>query len=70
MREGDMDLKRKAATKFYVCNRKRCKVCTGEWCRHTTDIEYALYEDHPDDMFDCITSKDFGSQLWERMRRG
>lgn len=54
---------------FYVCNQQKCPGCDGGWCRHTTDIDYALYDDHPDETFDYRQSDVFGPQLWERFRK-
>lgn len=28
---------------LYICDRKRCKPCSNEDCRHTTDIEHAVH---------------------------
>lgn len=29
--------------KFYICDRKKCDVCSKE-CKHTSDINHALYD--------------------------
>ena len=53
---------------FYVCNRERCFGCKTKpsECRHTTQIEFALYDDHDPDEFDCMAD----GSLWERIRNG
>ena len=60
--------RRKPVDRFYVCDRKKCDDCSGS-CRHTSDIDHALYADHPEDTFDAMITKDFGCQKWERIRR-
>lgn len=43
--------RKKQRKKFYICNGKRCEHCTGrayDQCHHTTDIRYALYDEHTD----------------------
>lgn len=45
---------------FYVCDRKKCSNCSG-MCRHTTDIQHALYTEHTE----FIPEK---SGLWEQVR--
>ena len=53
---------------YYVCNRERCFGCKTKpsECRHTTQIEFALYDDHDPDEFDCMAD----GSLWERIRNG
>lgn len=53
---------------YYVCNRERCFGCKTKpsECRHTTHIEFALYDDHDPDEFDCMAD----GSLWERIRNG
>ena len=61
--------KSKAPTRLYVCNRKRCDNCSDE-CRHTSDIRFALYDDHPDSGFTFHqTERSGGAMLWEKARR-
>ena len=63
----------KPPTVFYVCNGKKCPTCRWnepDECHHTTDLDYARYEDHPEGSFDIRPHPDFGSQMWERIRRG
>lgn len=56
---------------FYICDRNKCRYKDGwkdEWCgecRHTSDIEHALYDEHPADGFECINGT-----FWERERNG
>lgn len=28
---------------LYICDRKRCKSCSNDDCRHTTDVEHAAH---------------------------
>lgn len=55
--------------RFYICDRTKCRYKDGwkdEWCgecRHTSDIEHALYDEHPADGFECINGT-----FWERER--
>lgn len=44
--------------KLYICNRKKCKNCSGR-CLHTSDIKYAKYKQHNN--FDFINGNE-----WER----
>ena len=46
---------------MYICNRKRCKNCVPD-CKWTSDINYALYDDHYDFAPEL-------SGLWERVRK-
>ena len=53
---------------LYVCNRKRCadpgaETCGMDECKRTTDIHFALYDDHPEDQFE-----EFGDALVEMER--
>lgn len=47
---------------YYVCDRKKCDYCAAG-CKHTTDIDHALYEEHTE-----FTPEQTG--LWERVRDG
>lgn len=47
---------------YYVCDRKRCERCAAG-CRHTTDIDHALYETHTDFELE-------NGELWERVKDG
>ena len=33
---------RRKAEVLYLCDRKACKVCKPEQCRHTTDVNHAV----------------------------
>ena len=57
----------KPKKRFYVCNRERCPNCKEmkhNECRYTTDIDYALYDNHPEELFDI--GRD--GTLWELIR--
>ena len=34
--------RRRKAEVLYLCDRKACKVCNPEQCRHTTDVNHAV----------------------------
>ena len=34
--------RRRKAEVLYLCDRKACKVCKPEQCRHTTDMNHAV----------------------------
>ena len=34
--------RRRKAEVLYLCDRKACKVCKPEQCRHTTDVNHAV----------------------------
>ena len=53
---------------FYVCNRERCFGCKTSpiiKCRHTTDLAFALYDDHDPNEFDVGND----GNLYERIHR-
>lgn len=59
--------------KFYVCNGKR-EGCGGSsvcrqpgGCFHTSDIFYALYDEHED--FEPLYHSKDDSDLWERIKQ-
>lgn len=59
--------------KFYICNGKR-EGCGGSsvcrkpgGCFHTSDIFYALYDEHTD--FEYIRHKNEEPEAWERIKK-